>query len=80
MTSNQDHEKKISEGYSAELTCLVLGELGSHMRSFSIEAIEEGLILRGNCDSYHTKQMVQEIVGRNTSLRIYLNDLIVIET
>ncbi len=80
MTLNQNHEEKSSEGCAAELTSLVLGELGSHMKSFSIEAIEQGLILRGNCDSFHTKQMVQEIVGKNTSFRIYSNNLVVIET
>lgn len=44
---------------------------------FSITTSSRGIELHGFCDSFHTKQMAQEIVAQHTSLRIAANLLVV---
>ncbi len=44
---------------------------------FSITTSSRGVELHGYCDSFHTKQMAQEIVSQNTRLRIVGNHLVV---
>lgn len=62
---------------SAELQQLVRGLLRNHLRSFSVELSDDGIVLSGYCDSFHAKQMAQEIVAKSTSRRIVSNDLVV---
>ena len=77
MKPEQDIKNTGADGYTVELQNLVLGGLGRYLRSFSIDASDDGLVLRGFCDSFHVKQMVQETVSKNTSQRIVANDLVV---
>jgi hypothetical protein len=79
MTLSPSNQSIDPDSISAELKRLIEGLLGSHLRSFSIDVSELGLALRGNCDSFHAKQLVQEIVSKSSSLRILSNDLVVNE-
>lgn len=76
MTSNAD-EHATNAAYAQELYLSVIERLGTQARSLSIEVTAEGVILRGQCNSYHVKQLAQEIVGKNTS-RPVLQNLIVV--
>jgi len=77
MKSKPDAHETNSDSYSAELQTHVLEVLGSNLRSLAIEISDSGIVLRGLCVSFHTKQMVQEIVAKSTSLLIVANDLVV---
>ena len=77
MKPNDIPKSTSAETLSAELRQLVLGLLGVHLRSFAISISDEGIVLRGCCESFHAKQMVQEIVAKSTSRRIVANELIV---
>ena len=79
MTLSPSNQSIDPDSISSELKRLIEGLLGSHLRSFSIDVSEHGLALRGNCDSFHAKQLVQEIVSKRSSLRILSNDLVVNE-
>lgn len=79
MKPNNIPKPTSADKLSAELQQLVLGLLGVHLRTFRISISDEGIVIRGCCDSFHTKQMVQEIVGKSTSRRIVANELIVSE-
>ncbi len=77
MKHNRCKERENQECISAELKSLVLGLLNGHLKSLTIDVSELGIVLRGNCDSFHAKQLVQEIVTKSSSLRILSNDLVV---
>ena len=77
MKHNRCDERENQESISAELKSLVLGLLNGHLKSLTIDVSELGIVLRGNCDSFHAKQLVQEIVTKSSSLRILSNDLVV---
>jgi hypothetical protein len=77
--ANHCSQHENQESISAELKCLVMGLLKGHLRSLTIDVLERGIVLRGNCDSFHAKQLVQEIVTKSSSLRILSNDLVVNE-
>ena len=79
MKRNQCTERDNQECISIELKCLVMGLLKGHLRSLTIDVSERGIVLGGNCDSFHAKQLVQEIVTKSSSLRILSNDLVVNE-
>ena len=79
MNHNQSTERDNRECISAELKSLIMGLLKGHLRSLTIDVEERGIVLRGNCDSFHAKQLVQEIVAKSSSLRILSNDLVVNE-
>lgn len=79
MKHNQSTERDNQECVSAELKNLIMGLLNGHLRSLTIDVTEQGIVLRGNCDSFHAKQLVQEIVTKSSSLRILSNDLVVSE-
>lgn len=79
MKRNQCTERDNQECISAELKSLVMGLLKGHLRSLTINVSERGIVLGGNCDSFHAKQLVQEIVTKSSSLRILSNDLVVNE-
>ncbi|MFY8199160.1 MAG: hypothetical protein ACOVLE_00710 [Pirellula staleyi] len=79
MKSNQSAVCENQECISAELKSLVMGLLKGHLKSLTIDVSERGIVLRGNCDSFHAKQLVQEIVTKSSSLRILSNDLVVNE-
>ena len=79
MKHNQCTERVNQECISNELKSLVMGLLKGHLRSLTIDVSERGIVLGGNCDSFHAKQLVQEIVTKSSSLRILSNDLVVNE-
>ena len=79
MKPNNIPNQTSTETLSAQLPQLVLALLGNRLRSFSIELSEDGIVLSGYCDSFHAKQMAQEIVAKSTSQRIVANELVVSE-
>jgi hypothetical protein len=79
MEPNHRTQHEYHEIVSSELKSLVMGLLNGHMRSLSIDVSERGIVLRGVCDSFHAKQLVQEIVTKSSSLRILSNELVVNE-
>jgi len=79
MEQNHRTQHEYHEIVSSELKSLVMGLLNGHMRSLSIDVSERGIVLRGVCDSFHAKQLAQEIVTKSSSLRILSNDLVVNE-
>jgi hypothetical protein len=60
---------------AAELQSLVLGLLDDRLKSFKIDVSQAGIVLDGFCDSFHVKQMAQEIIRQHTSLPIVTNRL-----
>ncbi len=80
-TDRNDHEtpRDPKQLNTLDLQSLIVSLLGNHLRSLSIDVSEQGIVLRGSCKTFHTKQMVQEIVRKNSSLRIISNTLIVDE-
>ena len=79
MKHNQCTEHDNQERISTELKSLVMGLLKGHLGSLTIHVSERGIVLGGNCNSFHAKQLVQEIVAKSSSLRILSNDLVVNE-
>ena len=59
--------------YGQELYQYVTENLPNKVQSLAIEVSDEGVILRGSCDSYYSKQVAQEIVSKSTSRRIVSN-------
>lgn len=62
---------------SQQIRDLVHEFLKRRVRSLSVSITEFGIVLNGYCDSYHTKQMAQEIVSQHTTLRVHANNLTV---
>ncbi len=60
-----------------ELQGLVRELLKNRLWAFSIGMSETGIVLNGACNSFHTKQMAQEIVSQHTHLPIAANNLVV---
>ncbi len=79
MTSNESNQSS-NEAYAIELQMAVTEQLGSQVRSLCIQVSDAGIILNGNCETYHIKQMVQEIVGKYTSRQIVSNRIVVSDT
>ena len=77
--SSEDPPRDANDSYANELQFSVLELLGNRVQKLSILIEEEGIILNGVCDSFHTKQMAQEIVTKNTSRRVVANLMIVRE-
>jgi hypothetical protein len=77
--SSEDPPRNANDSYAIELQFSVLELLGNRVQKLSILIEEEGIILNGDCDSFHTKQMAQEIVTKNTSRRVVANLMIVRE-
>jgi hypothetical protein len=75
--SSEDPPPNANDSYAIELHFSVLELLGSRVQKLSIVVEDEGIILHGVCDSFHTKQMAQEIVTKNTSRRVVSNLMIV---
>lgn len=73
---NENPEK---DRYAEELVFHVRELLGPKIRELSIEVSEEGLILSGNCDTFHAKQSVQEAVSKSSSRPIAANLIVVRE-
>jgi hypothetical protein len=71
--SSEDHKRNANEAYASELHFSVTELLGNRIQTLSIVVNEEGVILDGVCDSFHTKQLVQEIVTKSTSRRVVSN-------
>lgn len=76
MTARDDSQSD-NELYALELQLWVTERLSNRVRSLWIEVLDEGVILNGNCDSYHVKQLAQEIVSKCTSRRILSNLILV---
>ncbi len=66
-----------NEAYAVELHFSVVELLGNRIHTLSIVVDEEGVTLHGSCDSFHTKQMAQEIVTKSTSRRVVSNLIVV---
>lgn len=77
MDSNSMPRRGDETGLADELCSVVNQLLGCHVRRLSIDLHEGGVLLRGICDSFHAKQMAQEIVSKSTSLPILANMLVV---
>lgn len=77
MSSSQDVPDNNQPVNSLQLESVVLCFFKNRVRVFSVELTDSGIILRGHCDSFHTKQMIQEIVAKQSNLRVYSNELIV---
>lgn len=77
METNPHAEQTDQAKIAIELKKLVLDALKGRLRSLTIDVSEQGIVLRGECQSFHAKQMVQEIVKRNSPMRILSNDLVV---
>ena len=60
-----------------ELRKLVLELLKNRMRSFVVGVSEQGIVLSGECSSFHAKQLAQEIVSQHCRLRIIANNIVV---
>ncbi len=75
--SNSRNEESASYSHYAELAQRVQESLAWHLKSLSITNTGLGLVLQGECDSYHAKQMAEELVIRYTSERILENNLVV---
>ena len=75
MTDSQSGHETQSD--TSELRKQVVGLFGSQLKSFGIETTEHGLVLHGFCASFYTKQLVQEVVRKNSHLRIVLNAIVV---
>ncbi len=75
--SSHNSQQTANETYAHELTMAVKEQLGGQIRSLAIEVTDAGIILKGSCDTYYSKQLAQEVVGRHTS-RLILSNLIVV--
>ena len=69
--SPSENNQANQEINSAELQNHIMSLFGSHLKSLSVGISAEGIILRGTCDSFYTKQSVQEVVRKYSSLRIF---------
>ena len=67
----------IDSNTALELQSLVLGLLENRLKLFKIDISQTGIELSGFCDSFHVKQMAQEIIRQHVSLPIVNNGLIV---
>lgn len=74
---NEGNSSKEDHTYAQEL-CLYVSEiLGTKVRALSIEPSDDGIVINGHCDSYHSKQLAQEIIGKSTSRQIVSNLIVV---
>lgn len=53
----------------------VLNKIGSRLSEFSVDEVEDHLVLRGRASSYHVKQLVQHEVMGLTDQRIRSNQI-----
>ncbi len=65
--------------YALDLQMDAAEILGNQVRSFAIAVSDDGIVIRGSCDSHHIKQVAQEVVRRCTSRRIVSNLIVVRE-
>lgn len=57
---------------------VVLNKIGSRLSEFSVDEIENRLVLRGRASSYHVKQLVQHEVMEMTTQLILSNQIEVV--
>lgn len=74
---NDGNSSKEDHLFAQELYLHVSEILGNQVRELSIHVNKEGIVINGACDSYHAKQLAQEIVGKSTSRRIIENRIVV---
>jgi hypothetical protein len=74
---SEGHRPQDNYLYAQELHLYVTEMLGNQVQSLSIQVSDEGVVLNGTCDSYHSKQLAQEIVSKSTSRRILSNFIVV---
>lgn len=60
------------------IECQVLNRIGSRLMEFSVDEVENRLVLRGRAASYHVKQLVQHEVMGLSSLPIQANQIEVV--
>jgi hypothetical protein len=77
MQRNDDLSE--DDSYAHDLLQHVSEHLGNQVQSLSIDISEEGITIDGICDSFHSKQLAQEIVSKSSSLRIVTNRIVVRE-
>ncbi len=77
MNADLPPDPASTDALSKELEDIVLRCLGNHLQQFRIDSSDKGIVINGFCDSYHAKQMAQEIVLKNTIQKIAANKLVV---
>lgn len=65
---------------SIEIGRQVLSLLNGHLTAITIDVSDQGIVMRGTCDSFHAKQLAEETVVQISNLRVLSNELIINET
>lgn len=60
-----------------ELHDCITESLKQQLQLLRVEVSDAGVVLHGTCDSFHIKQLAQEIITKNTSRRILANRIVV---
>ena len=58
-----------------QIVARLLIRLGGHVRNFQMSGRDDGLILRGEVNTYYGKQVVQEVVMGLSGLSLLSNDI-----
>ncbi len=66
-----------NDAYAQELHLCITQAFGGRVTSLSVEVTDEEVVLSGGCDSFHTKQLVQELARTSTSRRVISNLIVV---
>jgi hypothetical protein len=67
----------VADDFLKELEAIVQLRLGSRIRDLQIVAAADGLILRGNSNSWYAKQLAQHAVMEAVRIRILANEIVV---
>ena len=77
MTWEEFSHQRFSNQCPATIESQVIAKLGSRLREFSLDKIEEKWVLRGQAQSYHVKQLAQQEVMCLTNRPIMSNCIVV---
>jgi hypothetical protein len=61
----------------AELEALVQAQLNGHIRNLRLVVDDNGIILRGQAQTYYAKQLAQHVVMERTRLAVRANEIAV---
>jgi hypothetical protein len=64
---------------TADVEQIVKSRLNGRVMAFRLVMMGQGLVLRGQCMTYHAKQVAQHIVMEVSTLRILANDIEVLK-
>lgn len=78
MTWEETVANAASESGVGRIECQVLSRIGSRLPEFSVDEVENRLVLRGRAVSYHVKQLAQHEVMGLTSIPILSNQIEVV--